>query len=79
MNGVRVEVHQSSSRSDRRKLFSITASPSVAVVDEIAPRWTTASSLRPSSQPSRSGGRTKSARLVVGEIAPFAVGTQACH
>ena len=29
MNGVRVAVHQSSRRSDRRKLLSITASPSV--------------------------------------------------
>jgi len=37
MNGVRVAVHQSSRRSDSRKLFSITRSPSVAVVSEMAP------------------------------------------
>ena len=61
MNGVRVAVHQSSSFSERRKLFSITASPSVAVVSEIAPRWITASSLRPSSQRPRSAGDTMSA------------------
>src|SRR5580700_11258665 len=61
MNGVRVAVHQSSSFSDRRKLFSITASPSVAVVAEMAPRWMTASSLRPASQSRRAAGGTKSA------------------
>ena len=61
MNGVRVAAHQSNSRSDSRKLFSMTASPSVAVVEEMAPRCTTASSLRPSSQRNRSAGGTKSA------------------
>ena len=61
MNGVRVSVHQSSRRSDRRKLLSITASPSVTVVSEMAPRWITASSLRPSSQRNRSAGATMSA------------------
>src|ERR1035441_5104054 len=50
MNGVRVAVHQSSRRSDSRKLFSITRSPSAAVVSEMAPMWMTASSLRLSSQ-----------------------------
>ena len=45
--GVRVVAHQSSSRSESRKLLSMTSSPSVAVVDEMAPRWITASSLRP--------------------------------
>ena len=73
MNGVRVAVHQSSSRSDRRKLFSITRSPSVAVVSEIAPMWTTASSLRPSSQRSQVGGRHEIGDLALGEIAPFGV------
>ena len=61
MNGVRVAAHQSNSRSDSRKLFSMTASPSVAVVEEMAPICTTASSLRPSSQRKRSAGGTKSA------------------
>ena len=61
MNGVRVCVHQSSRRSDSRKLLSITASPSVAVVSEMAPMWMMASSLRPSSQRVRSAGGTKSA------------------
>src|SRR6202022_4562276 len=37
MNGVAWAVHQSSSRIERRKLVSITRSPSVAVVSEIAP------------------------------------------
>src|SRR5580700_7494347 len=61
MNGVRVAAHHSNRRSDSRKLFSITASPSVTVVEEMAPICTTASSLRPSSQRNRSGGGTKSA------------------
>src|SRR5262252_4874576 len=61
MKGVRVDVHQSSRRSDNRKLLSITSSPSVAVVDEMAPRWITASSLRPLSQSVRPDGGTKSA------------------
>src|SRR5262245_38449641 len=61
MNGVRVAVHQSSSLSDRRKLVSMTRSPSVAVVSEMAPRWITPSSLRPSSQANRSPGATTSA------------------
>ena len=61
MNGTRAFVHQSSSRSDSRKLFSITRSASVAVVSEMAPRWMTASSLRPSSQRNRSAGGTTSA------------------
>jgi len=61
MNGVRVAVHQSSNFNERRKLLSITASPSVAAVSEIAPRWITASSLRPSSQRMSSGGAIMSA------------------
>src|ERR1044072_539872 len=61
MKGVRVAVHQSSNVSERRKLFSITASPSVTVVSEIAPRWITPSSLRPSSHRGRSPGDTMSA------------------
>src|SRR5262249_17784557 len=61
MNGVRFLVHQSSRRSDNRKLVSITRSASVAVVSEIAPRWMTASSLRPSSQAGGAGGATLSA------------------
>src|SRR5580700_670800 len=61
MKGVRVDAHHSNSRSESRKLVSMRASPSVAVVDEMAPRCTTASSLRPSSQRSRSDGGTKSA------------------
>src|SRR5208282_1780660 len=61
MKGVRVAAHHSSRRSDSRKLVAMTASPSVAVVDEIAPRCTTASSLRPSSQRQSSAGGTKSA------------------
>src|SRR5580704_4113657 len=60
MKGVRLDVHQSSKRSESLKLFSMTASPSVAVVAEMAPRWITASSLRPSSQAARSCGGTKS-------------------
>src|SRR5580693_4109961 len=61
MNGVPVAVHQSRRRSESRKLDSMRTSPSVAVVDEIAPRCITASSLRPSSQRIRSAGGTKSA------------------
>ena len=61
MNGTRAPVHQSSSRIEVRKLFSITRSASVAVVSEMAPMWMTASSLRPSSQPNRSAGATTSA------------------
>src|SRR6185437_612321 len=61
MNGVAVAVHQSSRRNEKRKLVSITRSPSVAVVSEIAPRWITASSLPPLSQPISSEGGTKSA------------------
>ena len=34
MNGVELAVHQSSSRTDRRKLVSTTRSPSRAVVSE---------------------------------------------
>jgi len=45
MNGVRVAAHQSRRRNDSRKLFSMTASASVAVVEEMAPICTTASSL----------------------------------
>ena len=62
MNGVRVAVHQSSSRSEQAE---IVLHHGIAVgrgrVDEIAPRWITASSLRPSSQRMRSAGGTKSA------------------
>src|SRR5258708_29872926 len=61
MNGVALAVHQSSSRIDRRKLVSITRSPSVAVVSEMAPRWMTASSRRPFSQSGNSAGGTMSA------------------
>src|SRR6478672_7625835 len=61
MNGVAFAVHQSSSRVESRKLVSITRSPSVAVVSEIAPMWMMASSLRPSSQVDRSAGGTTSA------------------
>ena len=73
MNGVRVAAHQSKRRSESRKLVSMMASPSVAVVDEMAPRCTTASSLRPSSQRMRSAGGTKSASWRLAEIAPLAV------
>ncbi len=68
MNGVRLSVHQSSRRSEVRKLFSITRSPSVAVVSEIAPMWMTASSLRPSSQAISSDGGTKSATLCLARL-----------
>src|SRR6516165_5196428 len=61
MNGVPVAVHQSSRRSGRRKLVSMTRSPSVAVVSEIAPMWKMAWSSRPASQADRSAGGTKSA------------------
>ncbi len=61
MNGVAFAVHQSSSRIERRKLVSITRSPSVAVVSEMAPRWMTASSRRPFSQSGSSLGGTMSA------------------
>src|ERR1700730_18641136 len=61
MNGVRVLVHQSRSFRDRWKLFATIWSASVAVVDEMAPRWMTASSLRFSSQANRSAGKMKSA------------------
>ena len=61
MNGVRVAAHHSNKRSDSRKLVSMTRSASVAVVEEMAPRCTTASSLRPSSQRNRSAGGTNSA------------------
>ena len=61
MSGVEFAVHQSSSRIDSRKLVSITRSPSVAVVSEMAPRWMTASSRRPFSQSISSAGGTKSA------------------
>ena len=73
MNGVALAVHQSSSRIDRRKLVSMTRSPSVAVVSEIAPRWMIASSRRPL-QPVHQFGRRHDVReLALGEIAPFAV------
>src|SRR5208283_900411 len=61
MKGVRVAAHHANKRSDSRKLVSMTRSASVAVVDEMAPRRTTASSLRPSSQRKRSAGGTNSA------------------
>ena len=73
MNGVAFAVHQSSSRIDRRKLVSITRSPSVAVVSEIAPRWMTASSRRPFSQCQQLRRRHDVGELALGEIAPFAV------
>src|SRR6185437_16183758 len=74
MSGVAVAVHQSSNRSDRRKLVSITRSPSVAVVSEIAPMWMTASSLRPSSQPRSSDGGTKSASWRLARFCHFLPG-----
>src|ERR1700730_7237315 len=61
MHGVAWAVHQSSSRIDRRKLVSITRSPSVAVVSEMAPRWMMASSRRPLSQSGNCAGGTMSA------------------
>src|SRR5216683_6170715 len=61
MSGVALAVHQSSSRIDSRKLVSITRSPAVAVVAEIAPRWMMASSRRPFSQFGSSAGGTMSA------------------
>ena len=76
MNGTPRAVHQSSSRSERRKLFSITRSASVAVVSEIAPMWMTASSLRPSSQREQVGRRHHVGELPLGEIAPLAVGAE---
>src|SRR6266404_3602876 len=60
MNGVAWAVHQSSSRIDKRKLVSITRSPSVAVVSEMAPRWMMASSRRPFSHSGNSAGGTMS-------------------
>ena len=73
MNGVALAVHQSSSRIDRRKLVSITRSPSVAVVSEMAPRWMTASSRRPFSQSMQFRRRHDIGELALGQIAPFAV------
>src|SRR6266849_1245729 len=61
MNGVTLAVHQASSRIDSRKLVSITRSPSVAVVSEMAPRWMTASNRRPFSQSGSPAGGTMSA------------------
>src|ERR1051325_10551492 len=66
---------------ERRKLVSMTRSPSVAVVSEIAPIWMTASSLRPLSQSISSPGGTTSAscrlarfrHLPLAQISPFAV------
>ena len=73
MNGTPFAVHQSSRRIEKRKLVSITRSPSVAVVSEIAPRWITASSLRPSSQSISSRRRHDVCELALGEVAPLAV------
>ena len=73
MNGVALAVHQSSSRIDSRKLVSITRSPSVAVVSEIAPRWMTASSRRPFEPVHQFRRRHEVGELALGEIAPFAV------
>ncbi|GAA0007861.1 hypothetical protein BRDID11002_78670 [Bradyrhizobium diazoefficiens] len=61
---------------ERRKLVSNTRSPSVAVVAEIAPRWITASSLRPFSQSGSSAGGDDIHKLALGEIAPLAVGAE---
>src|ERR1700675_4712354 len=69
MNGVAFSVHQSSSRIDSRKLVSITRSPSVAVVSEMAPKWIMASSRRPFTQ----SGSCAVGELALGEIAPFSV------
>ena len=73
MNGVALAVHQSSSRIEKRKLVSITRSPSVAVVSEMAPRWMTASSLRPFSQSASSAGGTMSASWRLARFLPLAV------
>jgi hypothetical protein len=58
MNGLRVVVHQSSSRIGNSKFAAMTAASSVAVVEEIAPMCRIASSLRPSSQRNSSLGET---------------------
>ena len=73
MNGVCIFVHQSSKARERRKFASITASPSRAVVSEIAPMWMTASSLRPSSHVISSEGGTKSASWRLLQVLPLAV------
>ena len=76
MNGVRVAAHQSSSRSDRRKLVSSTRSASVAVVSEMAPRWMTASSLRLSSQLEQLAGRHHVGEPALAEVAPLLVAAE---
>src|SRR5581483_5686521 len=71
MKGTAEAVHQSSKCSEDRKLASITLSPSVAVVSETAPRWMTASSLRPQSQACSSAGGTKSASWRLARLRHF--------
>src|SRR3954464_12163464 len=71
MNGTPAAVHQSNNRIEQRKLLSITRSASVAVVSEMAPIWTTASSLRPSSQRNRSAGLTTSASCRLARLRHF--------
>ena len=71
-----VAVHQSSSRIDIRKLVSMTRSPSVAVVSEIAPRWKMASSAAAAQPVHQFGRRDQVGQLPLGEIAPFAVMTE---
>ena len=76
MNGVRVAVHQSSSRIERRKLFSITRSPSVAVVSGNRAQvddGVELAAVKPARQIRR---RHEVGQLALGEIAPLAVGTE---
>ncbi len=54
-------------------MFSITRSPSVAVVSEIAPIWMTASSFRLSSHGMSSARWNYIRDLMLGEIAPFRI------
>src|SRR5262245_7526603 len=63
MKRVPLLVHHSSRRNESRKFVASTRSPSEAVVSEMAPRWMTASSLRPlSHRISSSGGMTSAKR-----------------
>src|SRR6202171_2839882 len=79
MNGVAFAVHQSSSRVDSRKLVSITRSPSVAVVSEMAPRWMMASSRRPFSQSGNSAGGTMSASWRLERLSPVPSSPSTSH
>jgi hypothetical protein len=71
MNGVAFAVHQSSRRSEVRKFASITRSPSVAVVSEIAPRWTIALDLAAVEPAHQFRRRNEIGELAPGEVAPF--------